>query len=157
MKNLGIIAILLFLLGACQTAPEGQPTQISDEEGPRQLEATDPEEPVKPWREPEVADEEQMDAARLASLLDDPALIAMGKDLYTARCAVCHGMEGQGGVGTALNDGHWEHGSDPIDIYLATWDGLPTMGMPRYSDMMNSKEVAAMVAYILHEFDPNYP
>ncbi|MBA3778299.1 MAG: c-type cytochrome, partial [Chloroflexi bacterium] len=50
---------------------------------------------------PALAGTSRLEKEKQAQLVTD---VARGEELYLANCAQCHGAQGQGGVGPALND-----------------------------------------------------
>ena len=86
-------------------------------------------------------------------------LISLGKTVYDARCASCHGAQGEG------KPPHWpplagnqsiemESAVNPIRMvlnggYPPGTEGNPrTYGMPPFAGLMSDNEVAAVVSYI---------
>ena len=68
-----------------------------------------------------------------------------GAALYDARCASCHGSDGGGGVGPALNDGAVVASfPDPADQATVIREGR--QGMPSFADLSDS-EIDAIVRY----------
>lgn len=76
----------------------------------------------------------------------DPELV-LGRDVYSARCANCHGSEGQGGRGPRLNNGAslsaYPEASAMVDVIA---NGL-NAGMPAFGDSLSAAEIDAVVAY----------
>lgn len=80
---------------------------------------------------------ERIEAANLAAtleMLDDDNLWLMsrnaqfidaGRRHYDAHCAACHGPNLEGGIGFALVDNEWVHGSAPTDIFRVIDEGIP--------------------------------
>jgi alcohol dehydrogenase (cytochrome c) len=73
---------------------------------------------------------------------------AEGKLLFAAHCAGCHGANGAGGEhGPSLADA----ADDPlVTVPLATFirRGVPDAGMPAFGDVLSSRELDAVAAYI---------
>jgi putative heme-binding domain-containing protein len=53
-----------------------------------------------------------------------------GRRLYTGRCGHCHGKDGEGGRGTALNTGRFRHGASDRELFLVIRSGIPNTEMP---------------------------
>ena len=70
-----------------------------------------------------------------------------GRRLFTGRCGHCHGQNGEGGRGAALNTGRFRHGSSDREIFLIIRNGIPNTEMP---GTFNSPEadVWRMVAHV---------
>jgi len=77
----------------------------------------------------------------------DPELV-VGRDVYSIKCATCHGAEGQGGRGKRLNSGQAEaQYPDPADMEDVVSNGKGS-GMPSFSDELTDAEIAAVVRYV---------
>jgi alcohol dehydrogenase (cytochrome c) len=48
---------------------------------------------------------------------------------YGVRCAMCHGNDGAGGIGPALNRSGLKHGDSDLSIYKVIRDGVPNTAM----------------------------
>jgi len=74
--------------------------------------------------------------------------ISQGQMLFTAyNCAGCHGGEGGGGVGPALNDTNWIYGGAPAQIFDSIVRGRPN-GMPAWGARIPNDKVWQLVAYV---------
>lgn len=82
--------------------------------------------------------------------MDDPEAIEAGQALFTGKlgCYACHGQDGGGGMGSALNDGQWTYGDEAADIYESIAQGRPN-GMPPYLDAATDEEIWQLVALIM--------
>ncbi len=81
--------------------------------------------------------------------LGNPQKIASGKAAYTARCAPCHGDQGQGVIGPNLTDDFWLNGDGtPAAIAKIIHDGVAAKGMPAWGSMMNEEELYSVSAYV---------
>jgi len=80
--------------------------------------------------------------------MDDPEAIEAGQALFTGKlgCYGCHGQDGGGGMGPALNDGEWVYGGEAVDIYESTAHGRPN-GMPPYEEA-SDEEIWQVVAFV---------
>lgn len=76
------------------------------------------------------------------------ATSARVNDLYQQHCAVCHGAQGEGGLGGSLIDGNHQHGPGDEAWARVIRDGLPDLGMQGFSDQLNEEEIRAMVVYL---------
>ncbi len=68
-------------------------------------------------------------------------------NLYSANCAACHGAGGAGGFATDLT-GKYAYGKDAENIRTSIAQGRGAM-MPGFADSLSSKEIDALVAYLL--------
>jgi len=91
----------------------------------------------------------------------DPDQLAVGKQLYDANCAACHGLKGEGqpdwkypvnGVYPAPphdRSGHtWHHPDDVLLEVIARGGSLPNSAMPAYADILSPEESVAVLEYI---------
>ena len=62
----------------------------------------------------------------LADLTSDASMMNGGKKIFQTRCATCHGMFGEGGIGPNLTDQYWLHGAQLMNIYATVRDGVPS-------------------------------
>lgn len=75
----------------------------------------------------------------------DPEL-TVGRDVWSQRCASCHGKNGGGNRGPKLNDGKVvEVFPDPADEGQLIADGKG--GMPAFSGELSESELKAVVRY----------
>ncbi|MEQ8716227.1 MAG: c-type cytochrome [Acidimicrobiales bacterium] len=75
----------------------------------------------------------------------DPVLVE-GAEVYSARCAACHGDDGGGGRGSKLADGRM------VEVYPDVADQLEVVNagrraMPRFDDKLTPAEIEAVVRY----------
>ena len=61
----------------------------------------------------------------LVDLIADPSMMNGGKKIYQSKCATCHGMFGEGGIGPNLTDEYWLHGGQLMDLYKTVREGVP--------------------------------
>ena len=75
----------------------------------------------------------------------DPVL-EMGRNVYIARCASCHGSDGKGGQGLRLSQGAAvEAYPDIADQIAVVADGYNAM--PSFKDALTSEEIEAVVRF----------
>lgn len=96
------------------------------------------------------------EAAKLKNPVpSSPASIAAGKTAY-AKCASCHGINGEGGPGNdlipaapSLVDDQWDHGSTDGEIYDNIRNGVgPDFNMVPYKDQLKDEEIWSVVNYL---------
>jgi cytochrome c oxidase cbb3-type subunit III len=113
--------------------------------------------------------------ATLASLDDktlintwatDASIIASGEAIYTTNCIACHGADlsavmvaGDTKIplpGRPLNDGVWEYGGKPMDIFKIINEGTPADApgmngakMQAWGQMLTPKQVAEVSVFII--------
>lgn len=74
------------------------------------------------------------------------AELSLGRDVYSRRCANCHGSSGGGGTGPKLSDGDvLEAYPDPAEQRLIIAEGRNAM--PAFSGSLSSAELDAVVRY----------
>jgi putative heme-binding domain-containing protein len=73
--------------------------------------------------------------------------IALGRAVYNGRCGQCHGLEGEGGRGAALNTGRFRHGGSDRELFLTIRNGIPNTEMPGAGNLTDM-EVWRMVGYV---------
>lgn len=88
------------------------------------------------------------EAAQEATPVSPEELISMGENLYTLNCAACHQAEGQGIAGAypPLAGNAFVTTEDPTPVIRVIITGRA--GMPRFSDDLSAREIAAIVSYI---------
>lgn len=84
--------------------------------------------------------------ARLAGAAE----LAGGRDLYLARCATCHGAEGQGGSGPRLVGNGRAADADLVESTIRFGRGA----MPGFVGTLADDEIAAVVGYVVEELAP---
>ncbi len=75
-----------------------------------------------------------------------PADVAAGGRLYRSHCAVCHGIEGEGGRGADLTTGLYRHGAADVDLYNTISNGIPGTEMPGI--FFNGRQLWQLVAFV---------
>lgn len=91
------------------------------------------------------------------TVVNDPALLAQGQELYTAKCAVCHGDQGEGKVGPNLTDIYWLHGGDARSIFSTIKYGVPAKGMVAWQNSLNGAQMQQLTSFILSLQGTNPP
>lgn len=76
----------------------------------------------------------------------DDAQLVLGREVYGARCANCHGAAGGGGRGPRISEGRL------VDKYPDVADQIALVaegnkGMPGFAEQLSPDEIAAVVAY----------
>ena len=110
-----------------------------------------PEEEYSVWlEERRTAQAELRAMAEKTFTLEE--LNAKGQEVYESRCASCHGLQGQGGVGKAMAGSTVAMGPvvDHIDIIVNGSENNPMMAA--YGDQLSEVETAAVVTYQRNAF-----
>ena len=106
-------------------------------------EAQTPAEASTPTQKPAVSESE------LVVLLEDPAALAEGMEIFGELCALCHGESGEGMIGPNLIDNYWLHGKGKIsDIAISIRSGIPDNGMAAWADRIPEQQILHIAAYI---------
>ncbi len=94
-------------------------------------------------QKPEISESE------LLVLLQDPAALAEGGEIFGDQCALCHGYSGEGMIGPNLIDSYWLHGKGKIsDIVVSISSGIPDKGMAAWADRIPERQILHIAAYI---------
>ena len=83
----------------------------------------------------------------------DPEL-ALGQEVYLARCASCHGQAGAGGLGPALAGRVAEVYPNEADQIALVTNGVSGTSMRAYADVLSPAEIAAVVRYTRESLTP---
>jgi cytochrome c oxidase cbb3-type subunit III len=84
-----------------------------------------------------------------------PADVQYGSQIYTAQCAICHGVNGDKIPGANFRAGQFQRiSSDDYDLYRIVRNGIPGTAMPPFT--FNKAEMVGIVAYVrsMGNFDP---
>ena len=71
--------------------------------------------------------------------------LALGRDVFGARCSSCHGSSGGGGTGARLAGTVVEKYPDPADQFLVIFDGRNSM--PSFGGTLTDAQIEAVVRY----------
>lgn len=85
-------------------------------------------------------------ALTIPSLFADEA---RGKAIYAQLCFNCHGPNLDGGIGPALNDGYWRHGSSPQAVFEVISKGIPETEMIPYEQVYSEADRKALTDFIM--------
>jgi len=72
-----------------------------------------------------------------------------GESLYRAKCAVCHGQLGEGGIGPNLTDNYWLHGNRPEDLLKVIREGVPDQGMAGWANILTLQNIENIRDFVL--------
>lgn len=85
----------------------------------------------------------------LKAVAQDPQALALGNEVYQAKCASCHMEKGQGSIGPNLTDAYWIHGDGSFtEIAKVIADGVADKGMPPWKAMLKEQEFLAVTAFV---------
>ena len=84
----------------------------------------------------------------LVDLMADSSMMNGGRKVFQSKCATCHGMFGEGGIGPNLTDEYWLHGGQLLDIYRTVREGVPSKGMLAWERQLRPAELMAISSYV---------
>lgn len=91
---------------------------------------------------------------------DRAAAIAAGHELYAENCAACHGENGEGGIGPALNSKELLKETADEVLFNLTRTGIPGTTMPAWGQSFGGpftdEQITQMVAFI-RAWEPTAP
>ena len=93
----------------------------------------------------------------LNALLAKNEIKNTGKEVFNAKCAVCHGAQGQGGIGPNMTDSAWIHGGAPYTIYATIKNGVLDKGMPAWKGVITNDELQGVTVYVMSLKGSNPP
>lgn len=79
-------------------------------------------------------------------------LMTEGREVFLRTCYACHGPQGQGGVGPAL-DGHFLL-RDTRFLVRTILNGI--QGMPPHRDILTDREIAAVATYVRNSWSNSF-
>jgi mono/diheme cytochrome c family protein len=91
-----------------------------------------------------------MPALQAIDLSDPEAILALGERLFVTTCTSCHGENGTGGIGPAINSQQFLSRQDDAAIAqtITTGGHRPNTAMPAFGERLTSVEIDALVQYI---------
>lgn len=91
------------------------------------------------------------------TLLADADALGKGAALFTAKCIVCHGKAGEGGIGPNLTDNYWLHGGSIGDVFKSIKYGIPEKGMIAWKSELRPRDMQEIASYIKSIVGTNPP
>lgn len=91
------------------------------------------------------------------SSLTDEASLAKGKSIYTTNCAVCHGPQGEGGIGPNMTDNYYIHGGTINDMVKIINVGVPAKGMIPWDKTLTPEQILEVASYLVILRNTNVP
>lgn len=89
------------------------------------------------------------DSKILQDYAQSPEQIKKGREVFSVRCASCHGPNGEGLIGPSLTDTTWIHGKGSLeDIAQTAYNGVNEKGMPAWGNILKPEEFYAVVVYV---------
>lgn len=78
----------------------------------------------------------------------DAGVLSRGQQIFATTCAPCHGLLGQGIVGSNLTDDYWIHGPEFKDNLRIIYNGVPEKGMISWKGVLKPDQIFAAASYI---------
>jgi mono/diheme cytochrome c family protein len=86
---------------------------------------------------------------QVISPLTDEESLAEGKAVYDKNCTPCHGISGEGVVGTNITDEYWIHGAATMnDMVRTIVNGVPAKGIVPWGPILRRDEIIKVASYI---------
>jgi cytochrome c oxidase cbb3-type subunit 3 len=142
MRAAATVLLTLLALAACARSSGGGTTAATPADLPAGTQVSGvplgqpPGEPASP-------------AAAIANPYEgDASAAAEGKALFSSmNCVYCHGDNGSGLIGPALDSHGWRYGGAPAQLYNSIHDGRP-QGMPAWGARLPPDQIWKLVAYL---------
>ena len=83
------------------------------------------------------------------AIVTDENKLSIGETIYTINCVVCHGQNGEGGIGPNFTDKYWIHGGHINDLYRIIKNGVPAKGMISWKSQLRPSDIQNVSSYIL--------
>ena len=90
------------------------------------------------------------DRATLVKFMTNEAGLSVGKSVFRAQCAQCHGKEGEGIVGPNLTDEHYKNVKEIEDILTIVNNGAAGGAMPPWLNRLGETERILVSSYVAH-------
>lgn len=71
-------------------------------------------------------------------------------NIYKTNCAVCHGANLEGAIGSALNDDNWKYAQDDDARAKVIREGIANTEMPAWDDKLSAEDIRLLVIF-MHE------
>src|SRR5699024_4925363 len=81
------------------------------------------------------------------------ALMEQGEQVYSTNCQVCHGDEGQGGIGPALANNRLV--GETQFLVERIIHGFPEHGMPPFGHLSN-EQISQVASYVRNSWENDY-
>lgn len=78
----------------------------------------------------------------------DAAGIESGKVIFQKNCFMCHGANGEGGVGPNLTDDYWLHGGSINEVFHTIKYGWPDKGMQSWEKMFSPAQIRDLASFV---------
>ena len=93
----------------------------------------------------------------LLLMVQIPAKMEEGRELWVKHCVACHLDDGRGLVGPNMTDAYWVHGCEPLDHLKVVNEGVAAKGMPAWLNQLGPSRVQTVVAFLETMRNTNVP
>jgi cytochrome c oxidase cbb3-type subunit 3 len=93
----------------------------------------------------------------LNAKIGDLATVSRGKEIFTGKCAACHGQNGEGLVGPNLTDDYTIHGASIEAIHKVITAGVLEKGMLSWKGIIPDEDITAVSVYVFSLTGTNLP
>lgn len=85
----------------------------------------------------------------LVSYMKNENVLLSGAQLFSEKCAMCHGVNLEGKIGPNLTDNFWIFGDGKrADIVKIIKEGSPVKGMPAWQPLLKPEEIKNVAAFV---------
>lgn len=102
-------------------------------------------------------EEQSNGSEKLNPYTGDEEAIEEGQQLYMRyNCYACHGTEGGGGMGSAINDARWQFGGDDENVFRTIKEGRGRMPA-QFGQILSDDEIWKIIAFMrtIYKGDPS--
>ncbi len=98
-----------------------------------------------------------LDNDKMLMLMTDEKWLDAGKAIYSTRCALCHGVSGEGLVGPNMTDDYYKNVRTLTDFVTVVTDGAANGLMPPQKSLLNAGQIEVVSAYVATMRGANIP
>lgn len=85
----------------------------------------------------------------LMEYMKNEKAIHEGSEIFSAKCAMCHGANLEGKIGPNLTDSFWTTGNGSrVSIVHTISKGSPVKGMPAWESMLKPNEIKEVASFV---------
>lgn len=85
----------------------------------------------------------------LAVYMKNELTLLSGAQIFSEKCAMCHGVNLEGKIGPNLTDNFWILGAGKrADLVKTIKEGSPVKGMPAWQPLLKPEEIKNVAAYV---------
>lgn len=99
----------------------------------------------------------QVEQVALASIVKNEETLKKGSEIFSSKCAACHGQNGEGLIGPNLTDEYWIQGGSLDEIKHVILKGVLDKGMLPWEGQLSNDEINSVTAYVWSLYGSNPP